>query len=126
MSTTTTTTEPLPVEAPDAATINGWTDRRPATIIERTARRIRVREDRYELVNPAGSDAPDALTFTPGGFVGHTSGVQRYLITADPAGHVSTYTLRANGRWVRTGETATARGADLTVGRRTAYIDFNF
>jgi hypothetical protein len=123
--TATATTTILPTEADDAATINGWSDRKAATIIKRTAKSITVREDSARLLNGATSGEADALTFTAGGFLGHTSGAQRWEVTADEDGITSTYTLRGNGRWVRSGQPANSRSS-LTIGRRAPHYDFNF
>ena len=114
------TTATLPTTADDAATINGWSDRWPATIIHRTAKTITVREDAYShLLNR------DDLTFRVGGFCAHVEGEQHYEYYTDPGGIEHTYTLRKNGRWVRRGKPANAN-ATLTIGTRARHYDFNF
>lgn len=114
----------LPLVADDAATVRGYSDHQAATIIERTATRITVRTDTATLLNGPDSGEPDALTFTPGGFCGHTSGVQRWEHTPDPDGVIYMYTLRKNGRWVLLG--APANGRQLLVGKRAHHYDYNF
>lgn len=53
-------------------------DTHPGTVVRLTKTLIFVRSVETKLLNGANSEAPDALHFSPGGFVGHTSGEQRY------------------------------------------------
>lgn len=109
------------------ATILGYTDRKAATVIDvsPSGKRIVVQLDKAVLLNPAGSSEPDALRFEPGGFVGHTSGRQRWRCTADPGGTKLAFTLRRNGRWIQEGESM-RQGTRLHLGVRDHHYDFNF
>jgi hypothetical protein len=116
------------------ATWHGYSDSHACTIIEvrRNGKEIVVREDTATLLNGAGSDAPDALHFSPGGFCGHTSGTQRWAYTANPEGHVKRYSRRTQtyrGRtvvsWVLVGQKARG-GERCTIGHRSHHYDFNF
>ena len=53
-------------------------DTQAGTVVRLTKTQVIVRAVPATLLNPVGSDAPDALQFHAGGFVGHTSGRQRY------------------------------------------------
>lgn len=53
-------------------------DRCAYEIMARTAKTLTLRRLKATLLNGPSSGAPDALRFSPGGFVGHTSGTQRY------------------------------------------------
>lgn len=54
------------------------TDTVAGTVTRVTKCRIYVRRVEATLMNGSGSGEPDALHFEPGGFVGHTSGRQRW------------------------------------------------
>lgn len=100
--------------ADDAATMNGWSDRRPATIVKRTAKTITVQEDNTDHMNAPGTDGyaqghGDVMIF------------RRNTLAAERV-----YTLRKNGRWIASGSPANARGASLTIGRRSYYRDPSF
>lgn len=100
-----------------------WTDVEPGTIIRvsTSGRQIWFRKDSATLLNGVGSGEPDALTFTPGGFVGHTSGQQRWSITPCEAGHEYSATLRADGTWRLVGSKTRVK-----INERVKYRDFNF
>ena len=110
----------------DGVTLNFYTDRKVGTVtkVSSSGKTVLVQLDNMELLNGSGSGEPDALTFTPGGFVGHTSGTQRWECTPDPDGAVYKFTLRKNGRYVRSGD-STRTGVNLSEGRHP-YYDFNF
>jgi len=79
-----------------------------------------------KLLNGPMSGEPDALNFSPGGFVGHTSGTQRWEVAAEPAGGYTTrFSLRGNGRWKIAGGSAHSPGNTLRPGHSPHY-DFNF
>tara|TARA_S200002703_G_scaffold16715_2_gene13916 strand:- start:175 stop:579 length:405 start_codon:yes stop_codon:yes gene_type:complete len=113
----------------DGATYTSYTDRHAGTIIKRTEKTITWQRDKATLLNGRNSDESDALEFFPGGFVGHTTGRQRYEYERDTAGEVKKFTLRTlkNGRqiWKRAGVRTNERGGTLDVGRAEHY-DFNF
>lgn len=107
------TPEILDAEAPDAATINGWSDRNPATIVKRTAKTITVQADRVTNMSAPDHDA-------------HANGKgQVTVFQRDPDSGYQVFTLRDNGRWIAQGATKRG-GASLTVGRRDFYRDPSF
>lgn len=57
---------------------NAGTDIQAGTVVRLTKTKIFVREVKAKLLNGTSSGEPDALHFAPGGFVGHTSGEQRW------------------------------------------------
>jgi hypothetical protein len=113
----------LDEEGDDAATICGYSDRKAATVIRRTPKTITVCENGADLLNGANSGEPDALNFSPGGFVGHMSGKQRYRYWWDFEGAERKFSLRKDGRWIECGS---KKGDRLILGRRDHYYDFNF
>lgn len=62
----------------DAVNWSEGTDTVAGTVVRVTKTRVVVRKVETTLLNGVGSGEPDALTFHPGGFAGHTSGTQRY------------------------------------------------
>ena len=79
-----------------------------------------------KLLNGANSGEPDALEFSRGGFVGHTSGTQRWEIAAEPMeGYRDKFTLRSDGRWKIAGGGTYTPGNTLNAGHHPHY-DFNF
>jgi hypothetical protein len=110
--TTTTANHILNADADDAATINGWSDRNPATIVKRTAKTIVVQRDNTAHMSPADHDA-------------YAEGKGKVVVfTRDYDAAMETYTLRKNGRWIRRGDSL--RGQSLTVGHRDFYRDPSF
>lgn len=110
------------------ATLTIWTDREAYTIIAVSAsgKQITMQKDRTTLLNPVGSDQEDALRFSPGGFVGHTSGVQRHSYEHDATGKIVKASLRKNGRWKVAGHPANSPGMSVQIGKRSEHYDFNF
>lgn len=79
-----------------------------------------------KLLNGANSGEPDALGFSPGGFVGHTSGTQRWEVASEPmASYRTKFSLRGNGRWKVAGGGTYSPGDTLSPGHHPHY-DFNF
>lgn len=111
-------------EVGDGATACGWSDTKAGTIIEASATKVTWQRDKATLLNAANSGADDALTFEAGGFLGHTSGTQRYSYERDTDGATLVFTLRKNGKWVKAGE-GMKSGMKLKAGR-SEYYDFNF
>jgi hypothetical protein len=94
--------------------MNSWSDRNPATIVKRTAKTIVVQADNVANFSPADHDA-------------HAEGGGKVKVfTRDYDAPMVTYTLRKNGRWVRTGTPANSRGGTLTIGHRDFYRDPSF
>lgn len=99
--------------ADDAATINGWSDRNPATIVKRTAKTIVVQRDNTSHMSGERHDA-----------YAHGRGeVVVYLRDYDAP--LETYTLRKNGRWIMAGSPMRG-GRSLSLGRRDYYRDPSF
>lgn len=121
-----TTITALPKNADDAATAVQWSDSHACTIIARTPKRITVQRNKAVLLNGVNSGQDDALDVSSGGYAGHFSGQQRYELTEDPEGTITTYSLRKNGMWVRTGAPAKGRGGHLILGMRIEHKDLNF
>jgi hypothetical protein len=109
----------------DGATYTIATDSQAGTIIKRTPKTIIWQRDVAKLLNGVDSGEPDALHFSPGGFVGHTSGRQRHEFSPDPDGQRIKFSRRANGAWKVAGHRTTSRGCYLSAGRHEHY-DFNF
>ncbi len=103
----------VPAEASDAATISGWSDRYPATIIRRTAKTIWLQEDRVEQTSSEGFDS---YANGRGEFV-------HFFRNEDAP--VAVFTLRDNGRWVRKGEPKRG-GQRASIGHRDIYRDPSF
>ena len=104
-------------EVGDGATVSGYSDADAYTVTARTAKTLTLRADKQTLLNGTGSGAPDALQFSRGGFVGHTSGRQRWECQPDTNGRTVTARLTLKG-WQ-------ADGKSVGAGRRPHY-DFNF
>lgn len=104
----------------DGVTVHLWSDSRAYTVVRRTAKRIWLRRDRATLLNGVNSGEPDALQFYPGGFVGHTSGAQRWAYTPDENGETEVASLRSDGKWRVANSTR-----PVTAGRFEHY-DYNF
>lgn len=119
-------------EVGQGATFCLWTDCHACTVIEvrRNGKEAVLQRDKATLLNGFNSDEPDALTFTPGGFAGHTSGTQRYSYERDPNGQiirVSRRTLK-NGEviWKQVGQPTKSPGATATFNGRHEHHDYNF
>ncbi len=121
------TNDPYQVGA--GATYCIFTDAKAGTIVARTPKTLLWQQDSAELLNGPNSDADDALKFSPGGFVGHTSGKQRYAYQRDENGQVLKFTLRTlkSGKkiWKLKGHGTRSRGCSLIDGRHEHY-DYNF
>jgi len=80
-----------------------------------------------EAAYVADSGEADALEFHPGGFVGHTSGTQRYAFEPGD-GERLRFSLRATGEYKQAG--ISSRGTMRAWGRlshgRTRSYDFNY
>jgi hypothetical protein len=114
------------------ATYTLWTDSHACTVIKISpnGKTVWLRQDKAVLLNGVNSEASDKLQFSPGGFVGHTSGHQRYQYSADPDGEVFKATMRVlrDGSiiWKRTGSATRSPGGTVYFGARHEHYDFNF
>lgn len=113
----------------DGATYTLHSDSQAGTIIARTEKTITWQRDTAKLLNGARSGEPDALKFYPGGFMGHTSGHQRYEYTENAEGKIlkfSRRTLRDGSHvWKLCGHRTRSPGCVLTAGKHEHY-DYNF
>ena len=121
----------LEVNSPDHGSVSGYSDITPMVVTRRSpsGKRLWAKEARAVLMNPPGSDAPDKLQTTPGGFVAHISGTQRWeFFEPDPETPEVEYSLRKSGNWVRKGvaDTHGNSHARLRLGRLSAHYDYNF
>lgn len=114
------------------ATYTLATDSHACTVvaIDRKGTRVTLRRDKATLLNGAFTGEPDALRFEPGGFVGHTSGTQRYAYEPDPNGetYVVTRRVRRNGEvvWKAVGHGTNSPGLRAHFRSRREHYDFNF
>lgn len=108
----------------EGANVFGYSDVNAYTVLTVSAsgKRCTIQRDTAVLLNGANSGEPDALQFSRGGFVGHTSGTQRYSYAPNADGFVVTVSLRKDGKW----RTAGAHGQRVTFGERSEHYDFNF
>jgi hypothetical protein len=92
------------------ATICHYTDRDPATIsfVSSSGKRVKVRVDNWEVISGGEHD-----------------GSAQYKYTENKDGAEWEFTLRSNGRWVKTGESA-KQGTFLKIGHRRRYCDPHF
>jgi hypothetical protein len=118
----------VPFFVGDGVSWGAGTDTRSGTVVRVTPKNVFVVEDEAALQNPVGSDEADALEFSPGGFVGHTSGKQRWAFKPG-AGEPVRFSLRAKtGRFKQAGTPITgslASWGNLYHGRSKHY-DYNF
>jgi hypothetical protein len=116
----------------DGATFRVWSDCHACTVVavSKSGLKVTLQRDTATLLNRHGSGEPDALQFEPGGFVGHTSGVQRYRYEPNPNGSLIVVSRRVlkNGQvvWKQVGCSTNVQGAVATFGVRREHYDYNF
>lgn len=117
---------PAVFEVNSPATVCGYSDRHAGFIssVNKSGTKVTFRYGTAKLLNGVDSGEKDALQFSPGGFVGHTSGTQRWEIKDTNEEASRTFTLRKNGKWIESGQTLTG-GARLVAGHSHHY-DYNF
>lgn len=132
-TTGTATTSASKVTGPvvgGGANVYGYSDVMAYTVISisKSGKVAYLQRDNAILLNGCNSGEPDALQFTPGGFVGHTSGIQRYRYEQNPEGEIIRVSLRSKGRLAGTWRTkGSGTGAALVrFGERREHYDFNF
>lgn len=86
MKTKTLPTNPYRID--DQVTVCGYSDRKSFTVIASTPTTITIQENKRTLLNGFDSGEPDALVMTPGGFLGHTEGEQRWMVERDTNGSI--------------------------------------
>ena len=89
-----------PFKVGDGATVHGYSDAAAYTVLKVTRTTVTLQRDKATLLNGTQSGEPDALTFTPGGFCGHTEGRQRYKYEANPEGEIIVAHLKKSPRKV--------------------------
>ena len=107
-----------------AATVRGYSDAYAYTVIKVTPKSATLRRVKATLLNGVDSGESDALSFSPGGFSGHTSGRQRYLYEEDPDGETIRVTKRKRGAWRTAG--AGTGSSRVAFGKHSEHYDFNF
>jgi len=113
----------------DGASYSVGSDVKACTVVKISAsgKTMWLQEDTATLLNGVDSNELDALQFSPGGFMGHTSGVQRYSYMPDATGSVTRVSLRtrADGSqvWKRAGSPVTSW--DSVFPGRHAHYDYN-
>lgn len=103
------------------------TDIVAGTVVRANGKSVWVVEDKATLLNGFNSGEDDALRFSPSGFVGHTSGEQRYRF--EPGnGEPIRFSLRRTGDYKLEG--TSVRGSMSTWGvlrhERRKHYDYNF
>ena len=115
----TTATTPRTFSVGDAVTMCYHSDREVGIVVKTTAKTVTVVWLAKKLLNGPNSGHPEAMTCVAGGFAAHFSGAQIWQI-GEPTGHLDTFRLRKNGRWM-----SAKTGARLVHGHSPHY-DFNF
>lgn len=98
----------------------GWVSK-----VSRSGKMVEVEFAKQTLLNGPNSGEPDALDFTPGGFVGHVDGAQRWKIERSSNPMKAKFSLRNNGKWKAVGQPTKSPGCCLIPGHCPHY-DFNF
>jgi hypothetical protein len=104
------------------------TDTNSGTVVGATPAAVLVVEDKATLVNGHRSGAADALTFSPGGFVGHTAGAQRYAFSPGD-GPVLRFSYRKRMQCYKLAGTSingSMRSWGLLSKGRRKHYDYNF
>lgn len=111
----------------DPVTFTIYTDSKVGwvTKVSPNGKTIEVEYALQTLLNGPNSGEQDALQFSPGGFMGHVSGTQRWKIERDESPVREKFTLRKNGQWKVSGHATKSPGCVLTSGHYP-YYDFNF
>ncbi len=113
----------------DGVSWSHGSDALAGTVSRVTDSAVYVVEDSATLQNGADSGAPDALHFEAGGFVGHTSGVQRYTYKPGAGPEVKFTARRAlGGDFKESGTSArgSMRGWGVLYHGRSKRYDYNF
>lgn len=90
------------------ATILGYTDRYPVTVIAVAGKRITVQRDACKRTDSNGMSDAQSYEFAP-----------------DPSGVTEDFSLRRNGAWVSVGDSIHG-GTRILLGHRSAYYDYSF
>jgi hypothetical protein len=98
----------------------GWVSK-----VSPNGKTIEVELGSKTLLNGVNSGEPDALHFSPGGFMGHVSGVQRWKVEREENPITLKFTLRKTGQWKLAKSSTKSQGCELIAGH-SPYYDFNF
>ena len=111
----------------DPVTFTIYTDSKAGwvTHVSPNGKTVEVEYAQQTLLNGPDSGEPDALQFNAGGFLGSTSGKQRWKIERDEHPVKEKFTLRKNGVWKEAGHPTKSPGCVLTAGHHP-YYDYNF
>lgn len=139
MKTTTAPSTNYPIHtvaAGDQMTLCGYSDRVSYTVISATRTTLTLQENSRTLLNGVNSNEPDKLTFTAGGFCGHTEGTQRYEVKPNPNGHIikahlrrktrKTWTKGTDGEYSYIMKPDFRNGASYLIEGQHDHYDFNF
>lgn len=115
------------MNANDPVTYTIYTDSEAGwvTKVSPNGKTIEVELAKATLLNGPNSGEPDALSFSAGGFCGHTSGTQRWKLERSPDSKKLKFTLRKNNQWKIAGHATNSPGCVLRPGHHH-YYDFNF
>lgn len=114
------------IEVGQKVSFSTHSDVEPATVVNRTAKTVLVRQDKGTLLNGANSGEEDAMSCEVGGFAAHFEGTQRWHIEDDVDGKLIKFSWREKQeKWVRSGSNPRMSGNTLLEGWQKHY-DFNF
>jgi len=102
----------------DGITVHRWSDSQAFTVISVTAKSFVAQRDKATRTNKAED------SFSPGGFLGHTShgtNGQQWSYEADSEGATERISLRKDGTWRPAGQ-----GTRPVSEGRHEYYDYNF
>lgn len=101
------------------ATICRYTDCHAYTVIKRTKTTITLQRDKATLLNNPTSGEEDALKVSPGGFMAHVEGTQRYEYQRDEDGEtvIARWNAKRNRYMV---------GSYSVIAGRSEHYDYNF
>jgi hypothetical protein len=117
----------------EGATVHGYSDAHAYTVIKLTDKSVTLRRDKATLLNGVNSGHPEALSFAPGGFCGHTSGRQIWKYEEDLSGHVVVARMTNRTTTIGSSLAGTEKVIPIfkSLGRRVTpdrgeHYDFNF
>ncbi len=113
----------------DGVSWSHGSDRLAGTVARVTRGAVYVVEDTAKLANGPDSGAADSLQFAPGGFVGHTSGTQRYVYSPGTGPAVKFTARRVLGGTFKESGTSTRgsmRAWGLLHHGRAKHYDYNY
>ena len=115
-------------EIGDSVSWGAGTDTNCGTVVGSTGNTVQVVKDNAKLMNGPQSGAVDAMRFESGGYVGHTSGAQRYELTPGD-GPVLRFSYRKkldSYKLAGTSVNGSMRGWGVLFKGSVKHYDFNF